>query len=278
LDWEAFLFKTAVAGLLFSVLASLLAVILKRVRRSQAGPSPAGFTAAEKAALFLSLLVLTLLTVFLVLRAVRVGHGPFTGMFEFSAAFVWGILLMSQFFSWKYGVFAVNLFGTSAGAVLLLYAGTLPSEASPLVPALQNSLLLSAHVFSAVIAYGAFTVGFLSSLMYLVQERGRFRSLPDAQTLERISYHSVVVGFSFMTLVIVLGALWADIAWGRYWGWDPKETASLVTWLLYAVYLHTRILKNWKGRKSAVLLIIGFAAVLFTFFGNYLFSGLHSYT
>ena len=80
-----------------------------------------------------------------------------------------------------------------------------------------------------------------------------------------------------MTLVIVLGALWADIAWGRYWGWDPKETASLVTWLIYAVYLHTRIVNKWQGKKSAILLVIGFIAVLFTFFGNYIFSGLHSY-
>jgi ABC-type transport system involved in cytochrome c biogenesis permease subunit len=74
-----------------------------------------------------------------------------------------------------------------------------------------------------------------------------------------------------------LGALWADIAWGRYWGWDPKETASLVTWLIYAAYTHTRLLKGWKGVRASILLIAGFLAIVFTFFGNYIFSGLHSY-
>jgi ABC-type transport system involved in cytochrome c biogenesis permease subunit len=92
-----------------------------------------------------------------------------------------------------------------------------------------------------------------------------------------MSYHSVVIGFPFLTLTILLGALWADIAWGRYRGWDPKETASLVTWLLYAAYLHARIMRHWKGTKAAALLLIGFLAVLFTFFGNYIFSGLHAY-
>ena len=79
------------------------------------------------------------------------------------------------------------------------------------------------------------------------------------------------------TLVIVLGAIWADIAWGMFWSWDPKETASLVTWLIYAGYLHARVLRKWRGRKCAALLIVGFVAVLFTFFGNYLFGGLHAY-
>ena len=80
-----------------------------------------------------------------------------------------------------------------------------------------------------------------------------------------------------MTLVIILGAIWADIAWGRYWGWDPKETASLVTWLIYAGYLHARAVGRWRGRKTALIIIFGFIAVIFTFFGNYIFSGLHSY-
>jgi cytochrome c-type biogenesis protein CcsB len=160
---------------------------------------------------------------------------------------------------------------------LLIYIGTLSPEVSPLMPALQNSLLLSAHVFAAVIAYGAFTIGFLSSILYLVQRNDRFGALPARDKLEWISYHSVMVGFPFMTLVIVLGAIWADIAWGSFWSWDPKETASLITWLLYAGYLHTRLLKKWRDKKSAILLIVGFIAVLFTFFGNYLFGGLHSY-
>ena len=150
---------------------------------------------------------------------------------------------------------------------------TLPSQAAPLVPALQQSLLLTTHVASAVISYGAFTIGFGSAIIYLI----RGNAGKESQVLDEISYHTVLIGFPFMTLVIILGALWADVAWGKYWSWDPKETASLVTWLLYATYLHARVMRGWKGRRAAILLIIGFAAVLVTFFGNYVFNGLHSY-
>ena len=87
----------------------------------------------------------------------------------------------------------------------------------------------------------------------------------------------MVIGFPFLTLAILLGAFWANIAWGRYWGWDPKETASLVTWLIYAAYLHARAVRGWRGIRSAVLIIVGFVAVLLTFFGNYIFTGLHAY-
>jgi ABC-type transport system involved in cytochrome c biogenesis permease subunit len=88
----------------------------------------------------------------------------------------------------------------------------------------------------------------------------------------------VVVGFPFLTLTIVLGAVWADVAWGRYWGWDPKETASLVTWLIYGAYLHARVVRGWRGRKAAWLLVLGFGATLLTYFGNLFFGGLHSYS
>ena len=92
-----------------------------------------------------------------------------------------------------------------------------------------------------------------------------------------IVVQAVMIGFPFLTLTIVLGALWAEVAWGRYWGWDPKETASLVTWLIYGGYLHARVVRGWRGERSAALLLVGFAAVLFTYFGNLFFGGLHSY-
>ena len=148
-----------------------------------------------------------------------------------------------------------------------------PLEPAPLVPALQQSLLLTTHVASAVISYGAFAIGFGASILYLVKNKIE----NESGKLDEISYYSVLVGFPFMTLVIVLGALWADRAWGRYWSWDPKETASLVTWLLYASYLHARVIRKWRGKRAAILLIAGFCAVLVTFFGNYIFSGLHGY-
>ena len=146
-----------------------------------------------------------------------------------------------------------------------------------LVPALQQSALLSAHVASAVVAYGTLTIGFGAAVLFLIQNRRHSPWLPDAEVLDTIAYHSVIIGFPFLTLLIILGALWANIAWGRYWSWDPKETASLVTWLIYAAYLHARVMRGWRGNKAAVLLIAGFAAIALTFFGNYVFNGLHAY-
>lgn len=213
----------------------------------------------------------------IMVRTFKTGHGPFTSMYEFSIAFVWGILMLSIFFSWKYRTIIMNFAGIIISICLLIYANSLSMQPAPLVPALQNSILLSVHVASAVVAYGAFAIGFIASVLFMMQKNDRFSSLPKSKDLEKISYHSVIIGFPFMTLVIVLGALWADIAWGRYWGWDPKETASLLTWLIYAGYLHTRVIRGYQGRSTALLLIIGFVAVIFTFFGNYIFNGLHSY-
>jgi hypothetical protein len=113
--------------------------------------------------------------------------------------------------------------------------------------------------------------------MYLVQPDGGRWGLPKPSVLDEIGYRAIVVGFPFLTLVIVLGAVWADVAWGRYWSWDPKETASLVTWLIYGAYLHARVVRGWRGQRAAVLLLVGFAATLFTYFGNLFFGGLHGY-
>ena len=276
MNLESFLFGTSIYSLLVSIIVATVSVIQKKKKNTEKAAS-SKLAAIDKASLVISVLCLMIITAFIITRTVDTGHGPFTSMYEFSVAFVWGILLMSIIFSLKYNSLIINLLGTLVGAGLLGFASTLSSQAAPLMPALQNSLLLSAHVASAVIAYGSFTVGLISSVLFLIQKNDRYSTLPSSDKLEKISYSSVIIGFPFMTLVIVLGALWADIAWGRFWGWDPKETASLVTWLIYLLYLHTRILKKWRGRKSAILLIIGFAAVVFTFFGNYLFSGLHSY-
>ncbi len=223
---------------------------------------------------FLGLLFLTLT---IISRAITTGHGPFSNMYEFSVAFAWGIMAMSLIFQWRYRTQTVKNIGSVIALALLLFANTLPSKPVPLVPALQQSFLLSAHVAAAIIAYGSFTMGFGASILYLVRKSQDLSWMPNLETLDDMSFLAVKIGFPFMTLLIVLGALWADIAWGSYWSWDPKETASLVTWLLFASYLHARVMRSWRGRRTALLLIVGFAAVLFTFFGNYIFSGLHSY-
>ncbi len=217
------------------------------------------------------------LTASLSSRAVASGHGPFSNMYEFSVAFSWGALAIYLYFELRYRLRTLALLVVPAALGLLAYATTVPSDIEPLVPALQNNLLLTVHVAVAIIAYGAFAVAFGAGVLYLVQRRDSIRWLPRKSVLDEIGYKSVIVGFPMLALAIILGALWAEIAWGTYWSWDPKETASLVTWLIYGGYLHARVLRGWRGERSAMLLIIGFGATLFTYYGNLFFGGLHSY-
>jgi len=226
-----------------------------------------------------ALAVGTLLSVTLTItsRAIETGHAPFSNMYEFAVAFAWGILAIGMVFRWRYKIGAIQNIGSMVALLLLIFARVQFSKPASLVPALQQSALLSAHVASAMVAYGALTIGFGAALLFLIQNRRKSPWLPDPDVLDNISYRSVILGFPFLTLLIVLGALWADIAWGRYWSWDPKETASLVTWLIYAGYLHARVMRGWRGTRAAIFLSAGFAAILLTFFGNYVFTGLHAY-
>ncbi len=226
----------------------------------------------------LAYLALAFITASLLFRTIVSGRGPFANMYEFSVAFAWGILAMYAYFERRYRQRALGLIALPVALALLLYAMTIPSAIDPLVPALQNNLLLSIHVAVAIVAYGTFSISFAAAVLYLIQgEHGR-RGLPSRELLDEISYKAVVIGFPFLTLTIVLGAVWADVAWGRYWSWDPKETASLVTWLIYGSYLHARVVRGWRGERAAWLLLLGFGATLFTYFGNLFFGGLHSYS
>jgi cytochrome c-type biogenesis protein CcsB len=220
---------------------------------------------------------LACVTVAIVSRAVVSGHAPFSSMYEFALSFAWGIIVIGIISRLRYKTAALQNTGLLVALLLLVFALARYTRPASLVPALQQSALLSAHVASAVVAYGTLTIGFAAAVLLLVRNRRNLPWLPEASLLDTVSYHSVIVGFPFLTLLIVLGALWADIAWGSYWSWDPKETASLVTWLIYAAYMHARVIRGWRGNKAAILLIAGFAAILLTFFGNYFFSGLHAY-
>ena len=222
-------------------------------------------------------LALVFLTACLVLRTMAVGHGPFTNQYEFSVAFGWGMVAAYVYFEHRYHVRTIALLILPITAALLLYAMSVGATANPLVPALQNNLLLTIHVAVAIVAYGAFAVSFAAAVLYLIQpEEGR-PGLPKPALLDEMGYRAVIIGFPLLTLVVVLGAVWAEIAWGTYWSWDPKETASLLTWLIYGAYLHARVARGWVGRPAAWLLVVGFASVLLTFFGNLFFGGLHSY-
>ena len=283
-DLESISLTASMVGVVLAIIFAIFAFISSRsIMAAVGGKSGSQATTAEPrsavslTARILTVLTLVFITLAIVSRAIQTGHGPFSNMYEFALAFAWGIVVMGVFFEWRYKTAAVKNMGLIVALLLLIFATVQHAKPEPLVPALQQSVLLSVHVASAVVAYSILTIGFGAAILFLIQNRRNSPWLPEKEILDTMSYQSVVIGFPFLTLTIVLGALWADIAWGRYWGWDPKETASLVTWLLYAAYMHARLMRSWRGTKAAILLIAGFGAILLTFFGNYIFAGLHAY-
>jgi cytochrome c-type biogenesis protein CcsB len=202
-------------------------------------------------------------------------------MWEFSVALSASIAVFCVVI--KPGIHALPAVGgVVQSMVVVLLLGSLlffSSATDPLVPALQSERILALHVGFMLASYGALSLSFGAGLVRLLQgDRARIAALPPAQALDRLSHVSVVVAFPLLTVGILLGAYWANDAWGRYWAWDPKETAALVTWFIYAAYLHVHRLPEWRGTRSAAILIAGYAAVMFTYFGvNLWISGLHSY-
>jgi cytochrome c-type biogenesis protein CcsB len=229
----------------------------------------------------------------LVARWQAVDHAPWSNMYEFTVAFAAAILGFYLVFERVYGAEnqeprtrnrGTRAMGSVAlpivCAMLAASVAFFPDTVRPLVPALQNTDLLAVHVAAMILAYAALSVSFAAAVLYLVQggTANRFARLPRARLLDEIGYKSVMVGFPLLAAGIALGAYWANSAWGRYWGWDPKETAALLTWLIYGIYLHMRGLRSWNGTRSAWVLIVGFGAVMFTYFAvNLWVSGLHSY-
>jgi cytochrome c-type biogenesis protein CcsB len=215
----------------------------------------------------------------MVIRGILVGRGPWGNLFEFSVAFSTSILFGYLVLSRRYPIRAIAFLPVGASLLLALYAASLPSDVKPLVPALQNAPLLTIHVGLAMLSYGVFATSFAAGVAYLVQGKGdRFAWLPSHRVLDAVAYRAVIIGFPIFATMIILGSWWASIAWSRYWGWDPKETSALVTWLIYAIYLHARNQRSWSGRPAALLLVVGFGMVLVTYSGSLWFTGLHAYS
>lgn len=221
-------------------------------------------------------------TAALITRGIGAGRLPLTNQYEFATSFAWGICLCYLVFLWKYKFQALGAFVTPVIFLLIGYAAMQSKEVRELMPALRSNWL-GIHVSTAIISYGAFGVSFAVSLMFLLREKMKGhdfweKHIPEAQKLDIISYRAVSLGFLFLTFVMISGAIWAERAWGSYWSWDPKETWSLITWIIYALYLHLRMSKGWKGKSAAVFAVIGFMCVIFTYIGvNTLIPGIHSY-
>ena len=241
---------------------------------TSASPSP-----LSRAALGLTVAAWLTLGASMLFRAIVVGRGPWGNMFEFTVAFAFSMIGGYLFLQRRYPIRSIGFIPVGVALGLLLYASSLPSEIEPLVPALQNAPLLTIHVGMAVISYGIFATSFAAGVGYLAQgQNDRFAWLPSHKVLDEVAYRAVIIGFPIFATMIILGSWWASIAWSRYWGWDPKETAALVTWLVYAIYLHARNQRSWAGRPAALLLVVGFGMVLVTYSGSLWFSGLHAYS
>ena len=214
----------------------------------------------------------------LVVRTFAAQRPPFLNLYEYALSVTWGAMLVYMVLeritkSKGFGAFSVPLITF----FVLLATRLLQTEVNPTLPALRSAWRVP-HVATAIMAYSAFAIAFGMGVMYLIQERIESRRMPSLKALDQITYRTIAFGFMMQTAVIITGAIWAQIAWGRYWGWDPKETWSLITWLIYAAYLHTRVTMGWQGHKSAIMVAIGFIATVFTLIGvSYLLPGLHSY-
>jgi cytochrome c-type biogenesis protein CcsB len=203
---------------------------------------------------------------------------PLSNFYESLVFFSWCLACLALIFLHRYTEGFLGVVGGLLAALVLAYASLgVDSNIKPLMPALQSNWLLI-HVITCFLGYAAFGLAFGAASLYLVQALTTRPQTPAPTLLDRVIYRTVVIGFVFLTLGILTGAVWAETAWGRYWSWDPKETASLITWFIYATLLHARLVQGWQGRPIAWLAVVGFGAVIFTYLGvSFLLPGLHSY-
>ena len=220
-----------------------------------------------------------------VLRGIAAGRVPWANMFEFSltaTAIIVGVFLIVQL--WQ----DLRFLGAYVAGFVLIFLGIATTnfyvDVIPLPPALQSYWLVI-HVFVASLGTGFFGLGAALSVVQLLQARRMAKglrvisSIPEPERLETLAYRLIVVGFVFWTFTLMAGAIWADHAWGRYWGWDTKEVWTFIIWVIFAGYIHARATRGWRGSRSATLAIIGFGAVMFNFtIVNLFFKGLHSYS
>ena len=246
-----------------------------------------------QAAMALSVVGVAAHTVAVVTRGLAVHRAPWGNMYEFVTALtcvaaIFFLFVMVKYRAWTLGVFVMGAVVVALGlAETLIY-----TAAGQLVPALQ-SYWLDIHVTAMTLATGIFFVAAVLGVVYLAADRhnkrvaagraetgsGIMRRLPSAEQIDRLTYRTVMFGFPVWTFGVIAGAIWADQAWGRYWGWDPVETWAFITWVLYAAFLHARATAGWRGRRAHYLQLLGFASLVFNIMVVQVFiAGLHSYS
>jgi len=254
--------------------------------------TPYGRSASLRVGVSLTVLAWGLHVVAAVLRGIAAERVPWANMYEFAMT---GTLLIVTVFLIVLTRTDLRFLGTFVTGLILILLGIAALqfyvEVAPLPPALQ-SVWLVIHVFVASLGTGFFALGFALSFVQLLQSRreeqagtdkpGRLKflkTLPTAFTLENLAYRVNIIGFILWTFTLMAGSIWAERAWGRYWGWDTKEVWTFIIWVIYAGYIHARATRGWRGSRSAWLAIIGFAAVMFNFgVVNVFFKGLHAYS
>ena len=224
------------------------------------------------------LAALGLHTVFLIARGVAARRLPLSNQFEFANAFAWGVALMLAVLRLRKKTDWLSVIAMPAALLILTYAALQPMEIHDLMPALRSAWF-GIHIGAAVLAYSAFVLAGCVGLRYVLAVK---KSMDEGETklrqMDYLSYRLVAFGFLFLTVVILSGAIWAEQAWSAFWTWDPKEVWALITWIIYAIYLHRRLRAKKRGLAMAWYLIVAVPVVLFTFAGvNTLLPGLHSY-
>lgn len=226
----------------------------------------------------------------MIFRTILTQHAPWSNMYEASIAVAGFLSIAYIIFEVRYQSRALGVFSSLFVLLLLLFAiwvGNAFNQAQPLqfnqiTPALQDNPILAIHVSFLLLSYAFFMVSFACAVVMLIQGDGsvsRYSWLPHSRAADELGYRAVTIGFPLLALGIILGAYWANYAWGHYWSWDPKETSALITWLVYAIYLHMRGLRGMRGKTTAWVLVAAFGAVLFTYLGvSFIIPGLHSYS
>ena len=230
-----------------------------------------------KLAWYVFLAAFALHTVFLVARGVAAKRIPLSNQFEFANAFAWGVALMLIFIRGRMKADWITVAAMPAALLVMTYAALQPMEIHDLMPALRSAWF-GVHIGSAVLSYAAFVIAGCIALRYLLAVKKGNADKKALDQMDYLSYRMVAFGFLFLTVVILSGAIWAEQAWSAFWTWDPKEVWALITWIIYAVYLHLRLRSRRKGTFMAWYLVIAVPVVFFTFAGvNTFMHGLHTY-